>query len=139
MRPPDQDISSTDDDIPRLSGSAHAIPSKGPVGSPPRGSKCSAQETTKNYHSFTHHRKVNTRMGDLSSQDSICRDMVAKGQTLQEQRDNIQAAYEARSNNNDDDTHWGSLSPGELLGLEGWLSWYDTKIADLDPLLIPRP
>ena len=78
-------------------------------------------------------------MGDLSSQDSILRAMVAERQTLQEQRDNIQAAYEARSNNNDDDTHWGSLSPGELLGLEGWLSWYDTKIAALDALLIPRP
>ena len=58
-------------------------------------------------------------MGDLSSQDSIRRAMVAERQTLQDQRDNMQAAYEAGSIDTDnDDTHWGSLAPGELLGLK---------------------
>ena len=64
---------------------------------------------------------------------------MVERKNLHEQKNTMQAAYEAGANNNDDNTHWGSLSPGELLGLEGWLSWYDTKIADLDPLLIPRP
>ena len=67
-------------------------------------------------------------MGDHSNPDSIRREMVAERQTLQENRDNMQAAYEARSiDNDDDDPHWGSLSRRELLGLEDCLFWYDTK------------
>ena len=89
-------------------------------------------------------------MGDLSSQDSICRDMVAKGQTLQEQRDNMQAAYNAGFIDTDDNntlepsSTWGAPWPQghrlvQSLGLKGWLSWYDTKSAALDALLTSGP
>ena len=89
MRPPDQDIGGTNVGIHRLSSPLHAMLSEGPACRSPHGSACSAQETTRNNLSFTYHCKVNTRMGDLSSQDSIRGDMVARRQTLQEQRDNM--------------------------------------------------
>ena len=140
IRPQDQDIGSTDDDIHRLCVPAHAILSKGPAGSPPRSSTCLAQETSHNNRSFTHHRKVNTGIDDPSSQDSIRTERLAEKQTLQENRDNMQEAYDARSIDPDNnDPSWGSLSPRELLGLEDCLFWYDTKIAELDVLLIPGP
>ena len=136
IRPPDQDIGSTNNNISMLCGPAHAIPSEGPVDSPPRGSIYLTQETTHN----NHHRKVNTGIGDPPSQDSIRRERLAERQTLQVNRDNMQAAYDARSiDPDDDDPRWGSLSPREVLVFEDCLFWYDTKIAELDALLIPGP
>ena len=82
------------------------IPSEGPAGKSPRGNTCSAQEMARNDHSSTNQWEVKSKMGDLSSQDSIRRAMVAEMQSLQEQRDNMQAAYEAGSiEKDDDDTH----------------------------------
>ena len=85
----------------------------------------------RNDHSSTNHREVNSKKGDLPSQDSIRRAMVAERQSIQEQRNILQAAYEARSRQQRDDIYWGSegrkIYNQQREQDEEWLSWYDTR------------